>query len=84
MPLRRFGMRLAVMPHLLLQLRQPSLRGTAMMVMYSPGHDTFFNDKQTGIRIHYCPKKNGIVEKFKHHGKGKVFNATSRERAMMS
>jgi hypothetical protein len=35
------GMRLAVMPHLLLPLRQSSLRGTAMVLMKPIGHKTY-------------------------------------------
>jgi hypothetical protein len=35
------GMRLVVMPHLLRPWKQSSLRGTAMMMMNSIGHETY-------------------------------------------
>jgi hypothetical protein len=73
MALRRFGMRLAVIPHLLLPLRQSSLRGTAMVVMNSMGH-AMYPATRTAAAV--C---SSFIRKIRYYGKPHPFALHDKE-----
>jgi hypothetical protein len=56
------GMRLAVMPHLLLPFRQSSLRGTAMVLINSLGYETY---PATRTAATVC---GIVIRKMRHYG----------------
>jgi len=66
-------MGLAVMPHLLLPLRQSSLRGTAMMLMDSMGHETY---PATRTAATVC---GSFIRKIRHYGKPYPFAPTGEQ-----
>ena len=67
MPLRRFGMRLPSIPHLLLSSTQSWLRGTATMLVNSMGYDMY---PATRTAAMVC---GSLIRKMRHYGEPHPF-----------
>jgi hypothetical protein len=78
MPLRRFGMRLPSMPHLLLPLRQSSLRGTATMLVNSMGHGMY---PETRTAVTVC---GSFIRKMRHYGEPHPFALNGERHGLFS